>query len=106
MSLTRDGLRVCVPRTKPRPARQAERRGIKFGINRYVQSNTTSLPQLFDQAAGAVNSTTRSRNDQTFPVGDPRGNFLPDCNLVMTTANGIANRRQAGLPDTVARPAL
>jgi carboxypeptidase family protein len=62
---------------------------IKFGINRYVQSNTTGLAQLFDQAAGAVNSTTRSWNDQTFPVGDPRrGNFLPDCNLVSTTANG------------------
>ncbi len=37
---------------------------IKFGINRYVQSNTTGLAQLFDQAAGAVNSTTRSWNDQ------------------------------------------
>ncbi len=62
---------------------------IKFGINRYVQSNTTGLAQLFDQAAGAVNSTTRSWNDQTFPVGDPRrSNFLPDCNLVATTANG------------------
>jgi hypothetical protein len=54
---------------------------IKFGINRYVQSNTTGLAQLFDQAAGAVNSTTRS-------WGDANANFLPDCNLVMTTANG------------------
>jgi hypothetical protein len=62
---------------------------IKFGINRYVQSATTGLAQLFDQAAGAVNSTTRSWNDQTFPVGDPRrGNFLPDCDLIATTANG------------------
>ena len=61
---------------------------IKFGINRYVQSNTTGLAQLFDQAAGAVNSTTRSWNDLTFPVGDPRrGNFLPDCDLVATGAN-------------------
>ena len=70
---------------------------IKFGINRYVQSATTGLAQLFDQAAGAVNSTTRSWNDLAFPVGDPRrGNFLPDCNLVTTTANGecgaMANR--------------
>jgi hypothetical protein len=62
---------------------------IKFGINRYVQSATTGHAQLFDQAAGAVNSTTRSWNDQSFPVGDPRrDNFLPDCNLVSTTANG------------------
>jgi carboxypeptidase family protein len=61
---------------------------IKFGINRYVGSNTTGLAQLFDQAAGAVNSTTRSWNDQFFPVGDPRrGNFIPDCDLRATTAN-------------------
>jgi hypothetical protein len=65
------------------------RTAIKFGINRYVQSNTTGLAQMFDQAAGAVNSTTRSWNDQTFPLGDPRrGNFLPDCDLVLTGANG------------------
>ena len=56
----------------------AAKTAIKFGINRYVQSNTTGMAQLFDQAAGAVNSTTRSWNDQTFPVGDPRrSNFLP-----------------------------
>jgi hypothetical protein len=62
---------------------------IKFGINRYVQSNTTGVAQLFDQAAGAVNSTTRAWNDQTFPVGDSRrDNFLPDCDLRLTTANG------------------
>jgi hypothetical protein len=61
---------------------------IKFGLNRYVQSNTTGLAQLFDQAAGAVNSTTRSWNDQFYPVGDPRrDNFLPDCDLRATTAN-------------------
>jgi hypothetical protein len=62
---------------------------IKFGINRYVGSNTTGLAQLFDQAAGAVNSTTRSWNDQFFLAGDPRrGNFLPDCDLRATAANG------------------
>jgi hypothetical protein len=61
---------------------------IKFGINRYVGSATTGHAQLFDQAAGAVNSTTRSWNDLFYPVGDPRrGNFLPDCNLRATSAN-------------------
>jgi hypothetical protein len=61
---------------------------IKFGINRYVQSATTGHAQLFDQAAGAVNSTTRSWNDQFFPVGDPRrDNFIPDCDLRATGAN-------------------
>jgi hypothetical protein len=65
------------------------RTAIKFGLNRYVGSNTTGIAQMFDQAAGAVNSTTRSWNDLTFPAGDPRrGNFLPDCDLVATAANG------------------
>src|SRR5207248_3210724 len=37
----------------------------------------------------AVSSTTRSWSDLTYPAGDPRrGNFIPDCNLLQTTANG------------------
>ena len=61
---------------------------IKFGINRYVGSATTGHAQLFDQAAGAVNSTTRSWNDTFYPVGDPRrSNYIPDCDLRATTAN-------------------
>jgi hypothetical protein len=36
-----------------------------------------------------VNTTTRSWNDNTFPVGDPRrGNFVPDCALLNPVANG------------------
>jgi hypothetical protein len=57
------------------------RSAVKVGINRYVQSNTTGLAQLFDQAAAAVNSTTRS-------WGDTNGNFLPDCDLRSTVTNG------------------
>ena len=65
------------------------RTAIKFGINRYVQSNATGIAQLFDQGAGAVNSTTRSWNDQFYPAGDPRrDNFLPDCDLRSTVLNG------------------
>jgi hypothetical protein len=71
---------------------------MKFGINRYVQSNTTGLALLFDPAGAAVSNTTRSWNDTFYPVGDPRrGNFIPDCDLVLTTANGecgaMANAR-------------
>jgi hypothetical protein len=54
---------------------------IKFGINRYVTSAATGIAQLFDQAAGAVNSTTRSWSDSN-------GNYLPDCDLTVTTLNG------------------
>jgi hypothetical protein len=36
-----------------------------------------------------VGTTTRSWNDNTFPVGDPRrGNYLPDCNLLNLATNG------------------
>lgn len=54
---------------------------VKFGINRYVQSNTTGIAQLFDQAAAAVNSTTRSWTDTN-------RNRLPDCDLRSTAGNG------------------
>ena len=57
------------------------RTAMKVGINRYVQSNTTGIAQLFDQAAGAVNSTTRSWTDGN-------GNRLPDCDLRSTAASG------------------
>ena len=64
---------------------------IKFGINRYVSSNTTGLANLFDPfgPGNSLSSTGRTWNDETFPVGDPRrGNFLPDCDLTLKTLNG------------------
>jgi hypothetical protein len=54
---------------------------IKAGINRYVLSNTTGIANFFDPANASVNSTTRS-------WADANGNFLPDCDLRLTTANG------------------
>ena len=51
---------------------------IKGGINRYVLSNTTGIANFFDPANASVNSTTRS-------WADTNGNFLPDCNLTLTT---------------------
>lgn len=39
--------------------------------------------------SGITNTVTRSWNDQLFPAGDPRrGNYHPDCELVVLTANG------------------
>jgi hypothetical protein len=81
---------------------------VKFGMNRYVQSNTTGLALLFDPAGAAVSSTTRSWNDLFYPVGDSRrGNFIPDCDLVLTTANdecgAMANAR-FGLQNAVNNP--
>ena len=47
---------------------------IKFGINRYVQSATTGIANLFDPAQANRSSTTRTWTDTN-------GNFLPDCDL-------------------------
>ena len=67
---------------------------IKGGFNRYVLSNTTGIANFFDPANASVNSTTRSWTDSN-------GDFLPDCNLRLTTANGecgaMANANFGGL---------
>ena len=59
------------------------RTAIKFGINRYVNSNTTGIANLFDPfgPGNSLGSTSRSWNDAN-------GNFLPDCDLTLKTANG------------------
>ncbi len=56
---------------------------IKFGINRYVSSNTTGLANLFDPfgPGNSLGSTGRTWNDAN-------GNFLPECDLTLRTANG------------------
>jgi len=74
---------------------------IKFGLNRYVQSATTGMANLLDPAQ-ANSSTTRSWNDQFYPVGDARrDNYIPDCDLKATTANAecgaMANPNFGGL---------
>jgi Carboxypeptidase regulatory-like domain len=56
---------------------------IKFGINRYVNSNTTGIANLLDPfgPGNSLGSTARSWSDAN-------GNFLPDCDLTLKTANG------------------
>ena len=74
--------------------RQAPRRLSALHLNRYVLSNTTGIANFFDPANASVNSTTRSWTDAN-------GNFLPDCNLRLTTANdecgAMANQNFGGL---------
>jgi outer membrane receptor protein involved in Fe transport len=61
---------------------------IKVSLNRYVGAATTNYASNFAPANSSVNSTTRTWNDNFFPVGDPRrGNFLPDCDLKNTLTN-------------------
>src|SRR5262249_11136752 len=60
---------------------------IKGSSGRFVvhQSDAGASPA----SALGYGGGTRTWNDSTFPVGDPRrGNFFPDCNLTNPLANG------------------
>ncbi len=55
---------------------------VKASIGRYVGLLQNALANTYSPANSVVANTTRSWNDLTFPVGDPRrGNFFPDCDL-------------------------
>ena len=63
---------------------------LKVSLNKYMVAQ--GLQGIYgDQAdpiGRLVNMVTRSWNDFTFPVGDPRrGNFVPDCSLTNPLAN-------------------
>ena len=57
---------------------------IKFGINRYVQSATTGIAQ----PVRSVRPGQLARRSTARTWGDTNGNFLPDCDLRLKTANG------------------
>jgi hypothetical protein len=60
---------------------------LKVGLGRYPVRNTGVAVDL--PVMNAAQSTTRSWNDTTFPVGDPRrGNYVPDCDLKNPQPNG------------------
>jgi len=68
---------------------------LKVSLNKYLQGVGTSFSQVPDanpvSAAVGFGTATRTWDDYTFPVGDPRrGNFNPDCDLSTRTpgANG------------------
>ncbi len=70
---------------------------IKVTLGKYLEGiGTTGGFAAVDNSADNDNpirrlntQDTRTWNDSTFAVGDPRrGNFVPDCNLVDYTANG------------------
>jgi hypothetical protein len=55
--------------------------GIKVGLNKYVLAASTGIASDLAPATASVPTTTRS-------WVDANGNFLPDCNLRTTGANG------------------
>jgi hypothetical protein len=68
------------------------RTALKASINKFMLAATSHI-NAFGGASNPVqrmaNFVTRSWNDSTFAVGDPRrGNFWPDCNLTDVLANG------------------
>ena len=60
---------------------------LKVGLGRYPVRNVGIAVDL--PVMNAAQSVTRSWNDTTFPVGDPRrGNYVPDCDLKNPQPNG------------------
>ena len=67
------------------------RTALKVSLNKYMIG--FGLQGDFGNNANPINrsaiNVTRSWNDLLHPVGDPRrGNFVPDCDLLSTVANG------------------
>ena len=64
---------------------------VKVNVGKFVTALTASNSDLdLNPLVRTALSTTRTWNDTTtFPAGDPRnGNFVPDCDLRVTGANG------------------
>ncbi len=64
---------------------------VKVNVGKFVTALTASNSDLdLNPLIRTALATTRTWNDTTtFPAGDPRnGNFIPDCDLRATTANG------------------
>jgi hypothetical protein len=66
------------------------RTAVKANVGRYLEGpNLTTFTRRANPAAAIVTQATRTWNDSFYPVGDPRrGNFSPDCNLLLSGANG------------------
>jgi len=63
---------------------------VKVSIGKYLEApNPPTYTRPANPAGALVQSATRTWNDTTFPVGDPRrGNFAPDCDFSNSGVNG------------------
>jgi hypothetical protein len=86
---------------------------LKVSLNKYMVAQ--GLQGIYGDQADPIgrlaNMVTRSWNDFTFPVGDPRrGNFVPDCSLTNPVLNdecGVMSNTAFGstIPATTYDPA-
>jgi hypothetical protein len=66
------------------------RTALKFNVGKYLTALTASNSDLdLNPLIRATLQTTRTWNDQFYPVGDPRrSTYVPDCDLVATGVTG------------------
>ncbi|MGH9241740.1 MAG: carboxypeptidase regulatory-like domain-containing protein [Vicinamibacterales bacterium] len=65
------------------------RTAIKGSASRGVQQESIGIARLNNPASTVSTTTNRTWNDSLFGAGDSRtGNFFPDCDLTIGTANG------------------
>jgi hypothetical protein len=66
------------------------RTAVKANVGRYLEGpNLTTFTRRANPANAIVTQATRTWNDSFYPVGDPRrGNFSPDCDLLLPAGNG------------------
>jgi hypothetical protein len=75
---------------------------VKVSVGKYVNLESTTIASAANPANAFVGSTTRTWNDNSFPAGDPRnGNFVPDCVMTNSAANGECGPNAASAFGTV-----
>jgi Carboxypeptidase regulatory-like domain len=64
------------------------RTAVKATLGRYVVGESYGIARGVNPVQSTVPSATRTWDDNFYPAGDPRrGNFVPDCDLRIVTAN-------------------
>jgi hypothetical protein len=85
---------------------------LKASASRSVEQDSIRYAAANNPASTLQTQTQRTWNDATYPAGDPRrNNFVPDCDLLVSAANGECGPWQtpsfgSSVPGTVYDPAI